>query len=142
MLTLFDSKKSKTCKTHLKNLAALAKADGQISTLELEFMNKIGAKHGLKESEVASIIEDTKPTQFEFPSNDSERFDQIFDLVEMMTIDGVIEDSEMDFCITMAEKLGFRKAIVGIIVRKISLGLTTGLNKKAIKTESEAFLQF
>lgn len=142
MLTIFDSKKSKIQKSHLKNLATLAKADGEISESELTFITKIGAKQGLKESEISSLLEDTTTTDFEIPTNDSERFDQIFDLVKLMSADGVIEDKEMDFCISIAEKLGFRKAIVGILVRKISLGLTSGLDKDAIKSESEAFLYF
>lgn len=142
MLTIFESKKTKVQKSHVRNLVALAKADGQVSASELEFIQKIGVKQGLKEAEITSIIEDTKTKELELPLNDAERFDQIFELVQMMTIDGQIDDNEMDFCILMAEKLGFRKAIVGVLVRKISLGLTTGLNKEAIKSESEAFLQY
>jgi uncharacterized tellurite resistance protein B-like protein len=142
MLAIFESKKSKVQKSHIKNLAALAKADGVISNTELEFIHQVGAKQGLKESEITSLIEDANSSDIELSSNDSERFEQIFDLVKMMTIDGVIEDAEMDFCIVMAEKLGFKKHIVGVIVRKISLGLTSGLDKEAIKAESKAFLQF
>jgi uncharacterized tellurite resistance protein B-like protein len=142
MLTIFESKKTKVQKSHVRNLVALAKADGQISSSELEFIHKIGVKQGLKAAEINSIIEESKSEVLELPLNDSDRFDQIFELVQMMTIDGEIDDNEMDFCILMAEKLGFRKAIVGVLVRKISLGLTTGLNKEAIKSESEAFLQF
>lgn len=142
MLTIFDSKKSKIQKSHLKNLATLAKADGEISEEEITFINKIGAKQGFKESEISSLLQNTATTEFEMPTNDSDRFDQIFDLVKLMSVDGVIDDKEMDFCITIAEKLGFRKAIVGILVRKISLGLTTGLDKDVIKSESEAFLYF
>src|SRR5437879_5490979 len=103
MLTIFDSRKSKTQKSHLKNLAVLAKADGEIAPSELSFIYKIGAKQGLKESEVDALIKDSKVTDLEIPSNDSERFDQIFDLVQLMAADGQIEEKEMDFCITMAE---------------------------------------
>ena len=74
------------------------------------------------------------------PSNDSERFDQIYDLVEMMLADGIIDDSEMDFCIDMAEKLGFRKAVVGVLVRKISMGVKDGLKREDIKRDAHAFL--
>jgi uncharacterized membrane protein YebE (DUF533 family) len=142
MLTLFETKKTKVQKSHLKNLIALAKADGIISESELEYLYLIGEKNGLKEQEVTSLINDSKNTDIVVASNDAQRFDHIFELVQMMLSDGVIEDNEMDFCIAMAEKLGFRKAIVGILVRKISLGLSTGLDKEAIKNEAESFLQF
>src|SRR6266704_2949954 len=133
MLTIFDTKKSKLQKSHLKNLINLAKADGVVSDTEKEYIYKVGEKHGFKSAELDSMILESTNEEVRIPSNDSERFDQIFDLVQMMLADGSIEDSEMDFCINMAEKLGFRKAIVGILVRKISIGLTTGLDKDAIK---------
>src|SRR5436190_13912860 len=108
MLTLFDTKKSKQQKSHLKNLINLAKADGVITDSEKEYIYKVGEKHGLKSSELDSMILETTTTEVKIPSNDSERFDQIFDLVQMMLADESIDDSEMDFCIVMAEKLGFR----------------------------------
>ncbi|MFL5729786.1 MAG: TerB family tellurite resistance protein, partial [Cytophagaceae bacterium] len=137
MLTIFDTKKSKLQKSHLKNLIALAKADGKISDSEKEYIFKVAEKHGLKSAEVESMLIESSNEDVRIPSNDSERFDQIFDLVQMMLADGSIDDNEMDFCIVMAEKLGFRKAIVGILVRKISIGLTSGLDKDAIRKESE-----
>jgi uncharacterized membrane protein YebE (DUF533 family) len=142
MLTLFDTKKSKLQKSHLKNLINLAKADGVITDTEKDYILKAGEKHGFKLTELESMIQETSNEEIKIPANDTERFDQIFDLVQMMLADGSIDDNEMDFCIVMAEKLGFRKAIVGILVRKISIGLTTGLDKETIKKESENFLKF
>jgi hypothetical protein len=60
----------------------------------------------------------------------------------MMLADGIVDETEMDFCIMMAEKLGFRKAIVGVLVRKISQGVKDGLPKHRIKEESESFLNY
>jgi uncharacterized tellurite resistance protein B-like protein len=142
MLTIFETKKTKLQKNHLKNLVALAKADGVFSESEKEYIFKIGEKSGLKTQEIESLLADPITEEVKVPNNDSDRFDQIYDLVQMMLADGSIDDNEMDFCIKMAEKLGFRKAIVGILVRKISIGLTSGLDKEAIKRESENFLDF
>jgi hypothetical protein len=47
----------------------------------------------------------------------------------------------MDFCIEMASKLGFKKAIVGVLVRKISMGVKDGISRENIKQESQAFLE-
>jgi uncharacterized tellurite resistance protein B-like protein len=142
MLTLFASKKSKLQKSHVKNLIALAKADGIVSDSEKEYIYKVGEKQGFKPADIDSMILESSTDEVKIPNNDSERFDQILDLVQMMLVDGSIDDNEMDFCIVMAEKLGFRKAIVGILVRKISIGLSSGLDKEVIKKESENFLNF
>ena len=142
MLTIFETKKVKAQKLHLKNLVALAKADGVISDAELELIYKAGERNGLKTYEVDSLIEDTEAGDIQVPSNDADRFDQVFDLVQLMLADGSIDNEEMDFCIQIAQKLGFRKAIVGVLVRKISVSLVKGYDKSSIKEEAENFLTF
>jgi len=142
MLTIFETKKVKAQKQHLKNLVALAKVDGIISEAELEIIYKAGEKNGLKSYEIDDIIEVTEAGEIQVPTNDADRFDQIFDLVQLMLADGHVGDEEMDFCINIAEKLGFRKAIVGVLVRKITVNLVNGLDKTSIKEEAENFLTF
>jgi uncharacterized membrane protein YebE (DUF533 family) len=142
MFGFFESEQAKKIKGHLSNLAALAKADGHIDAREMSFIKAVGKKNGISEADVEALVSGAKGTSNHIPTNDSERFDQIFDLVDMMLADGVVDETEMDFCIMMAEKLGFRKAIVGVLVRKISLGVKDGLPKARIKEESESFLNY
>ena len=142
MFGLFESDEVKKVKTHLTNLGALAKIDGHVDSTELNFIVAIGKKHGLKPEEVKTLVANADALKFEMPQNDSARFDQIFDLVEMMLADGIVDDNEMDFCIEMATRLGFRKAIVGVLVRKNTMGVKDGLSREAIKKDSQAFLDF
>ncbi len=142
MFGFFENEQAKKIKSHLLNLAALAKADGHIDSREMNFILAVGKKNGISTAEVQELISGAKGTETELPTTDSERFDQIFDLVDMMLADGVIDDTEMDFCIMMAEKLGFRKAIVGVLVRKISQGVKDGLPRERIKEESTSFLNY
>jgi len=127
-------------KNHIMNLGALAKVDGHIDSTELNYIIAIGQKNGMKAEEVKSLIANAGTVKQLIPENDSERFDQIYDLVEMMLADGIVDDNEMEFCIDMAIKLGFRKAIVGVLVRKISIGVKDGLSREHIKSESQDFL--
>lgn len=142
MFGFFENEQVKKIKGHLLNLAALAKADGHIDAREMNFILAVGKKNGLRESEVQDLISGSKGASNDLPANDSERFDQIFDLVDMMLADGIVDETEMDFCIMMAEKLGFRKAIVGVLVRKISQGVKDGLPRERIKEESNSFLNY
>ena len=142
MFGFFENEQAKKIKSHLLNLAALAKADGHIDVREMNFIIAVGKKNGLGSSEVQALVSGAKEASNDLPTNDSERFDQIFDLVDMMLADGVVDETEMDFCIMMAEKLGFRKAIVGLLVRKISQGVKDGLPRERIKDESTAFLNY
>ena len=142
MFGFFENEQAKKIKSHLLNLAALAKADGHIDAREMNFIIAVGKKNGIGSSEVQALVAGATGASNELPTNDSERFDQIFDLVDMMLADGIVDDTEMDFCIVMAEKLGFRKAIVGVLVRKISQGVKDGQSRERIKEESTQFLNY
>jgi uncharacterized membrane protein YebE (DUF533 family) len=140
MFNFFENEQTKKLKHHLLNLGALAKVDGHLDSSELNYIIAIGQKNGFKPEEVKSLIANSASSRFHFPENDSERFDQIYDLVEMMLADGIVDDNEMEFCMEMAAKLGFRRAIVGVLVRKITMGVKDGLSRDHIKTESLSFL--
>lgn len=142
MFNFFESDEVKKLKSHLTNLGALAKVDGHIDTAEMNYIITIGKKNGLKPEDVKALMANTDKVKLEIPTNDSDRFDQIYDLVEMMLADGIVDDNEMDFCIDMASKLGFRKAIVGVLVRKISMGVKDGHSRDHIKKEAQAFLEY
>ncbi|MDX5346122.1 MAG: TerB family tellurite resistance protein [Hymenobacteraceae bacterium] len=124
------------------NLGALAKVDGHVDSAEMNFIISIGIKNGMKPEDVRTLLANAGSAKLDLPTNDSERFDQLYDLVEMMLADGIVDDSEMDFCIDMAEKMGFRKAVVGVLVRKISVGVKDGLERDEIKKEAQSFLDY
>jgi len=142
MFGFFENEQAKKIKGHLCNLAALAKADGHIDDREMNFIITVGKKNGMGATEVRKIVDGNTNCLSDLPTTDSDRFDQIFDLVDMMLSDGIVDENEMDFCIMMAEKLGFRKAIVGVLVRKISQGVKDGLPEGRIKEESLSFLNY
>jgi hypothetical protein len=139
---MFEPRTSKKDTSHFRQLIALAKTDGLISESELELLYSIGAKNNFKTEEIDELLNDNSPLNLVIPSNDSDRFDQIFDMVQMMLADGVIDETEIDFCINLADKLGFRKAIIGVLVRKISMNISSGSDKEKIKEEAKSFLKF
>lgn len=140
MFSFFENEQTKRIKSHILNLGALAKVDGHVDSAEMNYIIAIGQKNGLKQEEVRHLLANASSINFELPTNDSERFDQIYDLVEMMLADGIVDDNEMDFCVEMAIKLGFKEAIVGVLVRKISMGVKDGQSREDIKQDSQSFL--
>ena len=142
MFGFFENEQAKKIKGHLCNLASLAKADGHIDDREMNFIITVGKKNGMSAPNVRKLVSGQTNCDSDVPTNDSERFDQIFDLVDMMLADGIVDETEMDFCIMMAEKLGFRKAIVGVLVRKISQGVKDAMPRERIKEESLSFLNY
>jgi uncharacterized tellurite resistance protein B-like protein len=141
MFNFFENEKIKRVKNHITNLGVLARIDGHLDAAELNYIVAVGQKNGLKPEEVRSLIANGNNANFHMPENDSERFDQLYDLVEMMLADGIVDDSEMEFCMTMATNLGFRKADVGVLVKKITLGVKDGFSREQIKSESQSILK-
>jgi uncharacterized membrane protein YebE (DUF533 family) len=135
MFNFFENEQTRKLRNHLLNLGELAKVDGHLDASELNYIIAIGQRNGFKPDEVKNLIANSGANHFHLPDNDSERFDQIYDLVEMMLADGIVDDNEMEFCMEMAAKLGFRRAIVGVLVRKITTGVKDGLSRDHIKLE-------
>ncbi len=145
-MILFETKKTKNLKSHLANLVAIANSDGDFSVAEKRLIFDIGVKNGLSINDVKKIIKsDSKSIEFKVPDNDSERFDELYDLVSMMLADGVCSEDEMSNCIELAEKLGFRKAITGVLVRRIvtlQTGESEAKSREEIKILCGDFLNF
>lgn len=142
MFSFFQSEAEKKLKSHITNLGALARADGHVDPTEMEFIISIGKRHGMKSSEVRNLLSNVESVKPQMPSNDTERFDQIYDLVEMMLADGIVDENEMEFCVNMAVRLGFRKSIVGVLVRRISIGVKDGLTREQIREDAQSFLNY
>ena len=145
-MVLFETKKTKNLKSHLANLVAIANSDGDFSVAEKRLIFDIGVKNGLSIDEVKKIIKsDSKSIEFKVPDNDSDRFDELYDLVSMMLAEGVCSEDEMSNCIELAEKLGFRKAITGVLVRRIvtlQVGEGEAKSREEIKILCGDFLNF
>jgi hypothetical protein len=142
-MDIFENKKTKGIKSHIANLVAIAKSDGNFSMAEKRLIFEIGLKNGISNEKVKDIIKSDKPIKFKIPKNDSKRFDQVADLAQMLLADGTTySETEIDACIELAEKLGFKKAMVGILVRKIVIGLSNGKTVEELKTECADFLTY
>lgn len=122
MKGFFEHDYLKYKKSHLKNLVALARSDDQLHESEIAFLYKIGTKYGLKKKQIANIIEDQENIVAELPRSHDVRMDQLHDLVGMMLADGSVEMAELDFCDEMAEKMGFKSAIIHHLVEFVKSG--------------------
>lgn len=112
MIGFFEHQYLSFKKSHLKNLIALAKADGNLHPDEEKMIYKIGDKYGLKDRQIASLLRSEKKLELHVPDTHEEKMDQLYDIVMMVYADGVVEESEIDFCEDVVDKFGFKKDIV------------------------------
>ncbi len=115
---LFEGKQAKVRKSHFRNLCTVALADGVLTNGERDFLMLLAVRCGVTPDEAKRVITNPRSIEFVPPDNDSDRVDQLIELVHMMMIDGDIDERELTFCMTMAVKMGFRAEAVGAIVKR------------------------
>ncbi len=141
MISLFGSKKVAQNESHLKNLILMARSDNSIDQSEVEVIIKIGKERGFSEVEIKDFLTSSEKNKLIIPEGDQEKFDQLYDLTLVMMADGIIEEDEMDFVTSFANKLGFRKTSSAFIVTKILEGLEQQLNKTDIFDLTKQFMR-
>ena len=112
MIGFFEHQYLSYKKNHLSNLIALAKADGHLHKDEEKMLYKLGAKYGLKDRQIASLISSEKKNELQIPDTHDQKMNQLYDLVIMVYADRVVEESEVEFCEDLMEQFGFKKEIV------------------------------
>lgn len=121
-------------RSHLKNLIAIAFADRDLSPTEVKLLYELSNKMGFNGNEVAEIMKDPASVDFVLPESRREEFDQIYDLVNMMLIDGTIDSREVEICQHFIKRLGYDPVVAQEILNRITKKLSTGKNKEEIYT--------
>ncbi len=128
-------------KQHLKNLVAIAYADGKLHPSERSLLYTVGEKYGLKGWQIAKIIENQAPLEVKVPEDLNQRLDQIYDLVKMMLADDIIEKSEMRLCEHVTVNYGFKKELIKTILLLINKGKSSLKDWNLFKKQAIANFQ-
>lgn len=141
MIGFFEHQYLSYKKTHLKNLIALAKADGELHADEEKMLYVMGERYGLKDRQIASLIRSNKPIEFQVPEGFEDRMNQLYDLIIMVYADGVVEDSEVSFCENLMDQFAFKKEIVTWMIEMFDKGNPPTLEEwENIKTKAKDFI--
>ncbi len=116
MIGFFEYQYLKFKKKHLENLVALARADGEFHEKERKFLYEIGLKYKLKPHQIDAVIEHGKSSKPRIPKAYPEKMAQLYDTVGMMLADGVIEESEMEFCRDIFKKYGMKEELIRVMI--------------------------
>jgi uncharacterized membrane protein YebE (DUF533 family) len=119
MIGFFEHQYLSYKKNHIKNLLALAKADGVIHPKEQKMLFKIGRKYALKDRQIQELIDSKEKFQVNVPDNYEDKMNLLYDLMLMVYADGVVEKSEIAFCEDVGGKFGFKKEIVSWLLNDV-----------------------
>lgn len=115
-IEIFDSRDKKKRLSHIRNLVALACADGSLDKSEMDLIFKIGVRAGLSPDELNRIFQRPDSIAFYPPDSYRERIEQLYDMVMVMMVDGEFHKNEIALCKLTAIKLGFRHQVIDKIV--------------------------
>ncbi len=136
ILNLFNQGKG-TAKSHMKNLIEMAAVDGNFEAIEFDLLKTIAKRNGISESQLKDIRNNPTGIKFEIPTDSKEKFNQLFDLVHMMSVDNAIHDEEAKLCVLFAIKFGYPrmnvKELIDTVRSNIQHGQTTEETRKRVQ---------
>ena len=123
LLGLFKEGKASS-KSHMKNLLEMAMVDSHFDDSEYQLLKQFAKKYKVSESELKKIQENPDHVAFELPESETEKFEQFYELVQMMMIDEKIYVEEKNLCTIFAKKFGYKsqKELVDAISQNIKHG--------------------
>ena len=126
-----------TIKAQLSTLIELAKIDGEFDGQEKLHILMLGRANGLSEIEIKDIVKNPVPMPDVHLLSSDDKFDYLFNIVQLMKIDQEVYKSEIHHCEKLAEKLGFKTKVVSAISSQVysdpSISADIDALKKAVK---------
>lgn len=126
----------------LNMLVQLATIDNELAGSESQWLQKIGLGLGLQEDEIEEVFRKPKPIgkSFKHLSNE-ERFEYLYNLIQLMKIDGKVFLSEIDFCKRAAERLGFEAGVVKVLSGSIFADPSITADRSMLLKRAQKFLK-
>ena len=106
-------------KSELNVLINLAASDKNVAERESKLIHLIGKANGISMEEIDKMLQNPKPIGSIDTLTPEEKFEHLYYLIQLMKMDGQVLRSEIIFCEQIAERLGFKKGVVGELSQHI-----------------------
>jgi uncharacterized membrane protein YebE (DUF533 family) len=128
-------------KAELNVLVNLAASDKNVAEKESKLIHTIGKANGISTDEINQMLQNPKPiTNLDSLTND-EKFTHLYYLIQLMKMDGQVFRSEVVFCEQIADRLGYKKAVVAEISQHVYSDPSITADRDMIKKKAEKYLK-
>ncbi|MCH7514173.1 MAG: TerB family tellurite resistance protein [Bacteroidetes bacterium] len=127
-------------KEQLNMLVNLAAADTSVAEKEARHVRAIGIAAGFSKEEVDEMLKKPQPVDDLSYLTDDQKFEYLYNIIQLMKIDGQVFKSEIVFCERIAEKLGYRKKVVGELSTHIYSDPNITADRDDLKSKAQKFL--
>ena len=128
-------------RTHLNLLVQLAKIDGVVVQDEIDLIKQIGEANGMSSSDISACFEDPNLVEDLSRLSDDEKYEYIYNIVQLMKIDGRLYKEEIRFCAKMASKLGYSEDVLLELMLKIYSDPDISTEKASLKSTIQQYLR-
>ncbi|MEQ6119313.1 TerB family tellurite resistance protein [Reichenbachiella sp. MALMAid0571] len=124
----------------LSLLIQLSLIDNNLSPKEQRMIYALGKANKIPEKEIEEVFNyHLRHARHEMPTitnlSDEDKFDYLFNIVQLMKVDEQVYLSEIKFCQNLAEKLGFKKNVVKELSARIFSDPTLTIDKEGLKEQ-------
>ena len=97
MTSFFEHQKSSFKRNYLKNLIALASADGSLGEDEKSLITRIGLRRGLKLWQIEELFFNFADQKTFLPESVANRMNMLYDLMELVYVDRQANENELNY---------------------------------------------
>lgn len=115
---LFDSEFKSRNKGHFSAIVRVALADGDFSTEEKEFLDKLAIQLEISQDEYEEILKNPNKYPINPPYLYTQRLERLYDLSRMVYVDHILGPKQKEILTKFALALGFTPGNVNFIVDK------------------------
>ncbi|WP_462253814.1 TerB family tellurite resistance protein [Ekhidna sp.] len=132
-------------KNHLKALIQLSIIDRDFGEPEKSYVYTIGKANRVPENEIDDLVHEVLNSKENSDVNfdgllSEERFDYLYDIIQLMKIDGEVFLTEIKYCEEVAEKLGYDKKVVKKMSARVYGDPSITGNREALMKEANKHL--
>ena len=128
-------------KEQLNILINLAASDKLIDDREVKTIHMIGKAGGLSREEIDEMIKRPKSIGDLSTFTEDQKFENLYQLIQMMKSDGQVFKSEIHFCETIAERLGYRKDVISELASKVYSDPSITSDRRSLMARAHKFLK-
>jgi uncharacterized tellurite resistance protein B-like protein len=125
----------------LSLMIQLAITDKVLAEREEKMIFNVGKILGISEDEIKNMIKNPEPIGPIETLSDDEKFQYLYMVIQMMKVDGQIFKSEIEFCKNLAEKLGFKRSVVGELSSRIYSDPSITSDREELKKTAFKYLK-
>jgi uncharacterized tellurite resistance protein B-like protein len=97
MTSFFEHQRTSFKRNYIRNLIALASSDGDLDQEETILIQIIGQRRGLKEWQIAELLQEKQKHEFFVPDTIGNRMNLLYDLMQIVYADGKVTKHEITF---------------------------------------------